>query len=79
MDEEELELWNDFFVMDQGLVDENREIEDGDLIADEEMETLLEPEHNSDIEVNGNMQDGQTDFTSERLYFQNNYFRSVYF
>jgi hypothetical protein len=58
---------------------ENREIEDGELISAEETENLLEPEQNNDIEVNGNMQDGQTDFTSERLYFRNNYFRNVYF
>uniref|UniRef100_A0A914CJ87 Uncharacterized protein n=1 Tax=Acrobeloides nanus TaxID=290746 RepID=A0A914CJ87_9BILA len=40
--------------MDQGLVDENREIEDGELISDEETENLLEPKQNNNIEVNGN-------------------------
>ena len=54
MDEEEREILNDFFVMDEGLGDENREIEDGELISDERAENLLEPEHNNDMEVNGN-------------------------
>ena len=38
--------------MDKGLLDENREIEDGELISDEETESLLELEHNNDMEVN---------------------------